>query len=393
MALRAKLSAGVAGAFAPNSPRRRWALIASGIWVVIVLTYGIGFLSVSSGTQERGTVFLDGMFFLVGLTLPTLLIWLAAWMAEELDRQRGMIAALAELTPPLLDALASTRAALEQHGPATPEDISRAVQAALRDAGVTGARGPDISKPLDRLMSTQAEIHAGLRHLLARPVAAQAAGAEGKAEPRVARPWSSVSGLAAPVAEVPTPEVAAPEVSAPRAPTPVEAEGVPVETAPEEAARGPSWADLIRALDFPRDANDHEGFAALKVALRNHSLAQMLQAAEDVLTLLSQEGVYMEDLDVVEGSAAAWRRFIAGERGAGVAEVGGIVDAQALDKARGLMKADPIFRDTALYFQRRYDVVLTEFGTEAVDAQLLELANTRSGRAFTLLARLSGSLG
>lgn len=57
------------------------------------------------------------------------------------------------------------------------------------------------------------------------------------------------------------------------------------------------------------------------------------------------------------------------------------------------MKADPIFRDTALYFQRRYDVVLTEFGTEAVDAQLLELANTRSGRAFTLLARLSGSLG
>ena len=56
------------------------------------------------------------------------------------------------------------------------------------------------------------------------------------------------------------------------------------------------------------------------------------------------------------------------------------------------MKSDTIFRDTALFFQRRFDAVLTEFAAGAGDAELVELAGTRSGRAFMLLARLSGSL-
>ena len=66
---------------------------------------------------------------------------------------------------------------------------------------------------------------------------------------------------------------------------------------PEPRSRArPDWPTLIRALDFPRDADDQEGFRALRAALRHHGLAQMLQAAEDVLTLLSQEGVYVDDL-------------------------------------------------------------------------------------------------
>ena len=56
------------------------------------------------------------------------------------------------------------------------------------------------------------------------------------------------------------------------------------------------------------------------------------------------------------------------------------------------MQSDSIFRDSALFFQRRFDGVLAEFAAEASDAELDELAGTRSGRAFMLLARLSGSL-
>ena len=56
------------------------------------------------------------------------------------------------------------------------------------------------------------------------------------------------------------------------------------------------------------------------------------------------------------------------------------------------MRADLIFRDAALFFQRRFDRVLAEYGREASDAQIAELAVTRSGRAFMLLLRLSGSL-
>ena len=67
-------------------------------------------------------------------------------------------------------------------------------------------------------------------------------------------------------------------------------------------------------------------------------------------------------------------------------------DPRALEVARGLAKADSIFRDTALFFQRRFDAVLQEFAGEATDAELAEIANTRSGRAFMLFVRLSGSL-
>jgi hypothetical protein len=56
------------------------------------------------------------------------------------------------------------------------------------------------------------------------------------------------------------------------------------------------------------------------------------------------------------------------------------------------MKTDSIFRDTALFFQRRFDGILSEFCADAGDAGIEEVAATRSGRAFMLLARLSGSL-
>ena len=83
---------------------------------------------------------------------------------------------------------------------------------------------------------------------------------------------------------------------------------------------------------------------------------------------------------------------MAGRRGPEVAGLGGISDPRALDAARGLMQSDSIFRDSALFFQRRFDGVLSEFAEDASDAQIEELAGTRSGRAFMLLARLSGSL-
>ena len=88
-------------------------------------------------------------------------------------------------------------------------------------------------------------------------------------------------------------------------------------------------------------------------------LAQMLQAAEDVLNLLSQEGVFVDELPMAPVDAAAWRRFMAGRRGAGGrAASAGSATTRALEAARGLMRSDSIFRDSALFFQRRFDGVL-----------------------------------
>ena len=118
----------------------------------------------------------------------------------------------------------------------------------------------------------------------------------------------------------------------------------------------------------------------------------MLQAAEDVLNLLSQEGVFVDDLRwsrSTPGPGAGSSRACAASE---VAGLGGIHDPRALEAAQRLMKSDPIFRDTALFFQRRFDAVLADFAAKADDAALAELAGTRSGRAFMLLARLSGTL-
>jgi len=359
---------------------QRWALVASLVWIVLVVSYAIGFLGVS---RERGTVFLDAMFFLVALVLPLILIWLAAQLAAEMTRQRALIAALAEVAVPLTEALGATRASLEAQAPASPAAIEGAVRAALADA-----RLAEIAQPLGRVAEGQAALLAAVRALDARVAA---------------RPLPEAPAPAAP-SSPPGPTDRANLREAPRerrgerrgagraAPQPDGSAQPDLPLADATPAR-PAWPDLIRALDFPRDAEDRDGFRALKAALRDPTLAQMLQAAEDVLTLLSQEGVYVDDLAPEPGDPAEWRRFMAGTRGAEVASVGGVRDARALEIARRLVKSDPIFRDTALFFQRRFDAVLAEFARDAGDAELLALADTRSGRAFQLMARLSGSFG
>ncbi len=344
------------GRFAALGGIKRAALAAGLIWVVVVCTYAIAFLAVASATQTRGTLFLDAMFFLVTLVLPLILVGLAAWLAEELARQRAVIAALAELAVPLIEAMEATRATLRDHGPASPQDIHRAVQGAM-----LGTRAPDVTQTLERILAHLAQTRAALEAMGGPPQPAPAPAPEPK-----------------------------PQATRRRPPEPANQPDLPL-LPPAEPAGGPDWPELIRALDFPRDADDREGFRALKAALRHHSLAQMLQAAEDVLNLLSQEGVFMDDLAVPPADPDDWRRFISGTRGAEVAGVGAIRDEAALGTARDLMKSDPIFRDTALFLQRRFDAVLQEFAAGASDDQLRALADTRSGRAFMLLARLSGS--
>ena len=349
----------------------RWAVGASLVWGVVVLAYAIGFWSVAAEGQGRGTLFLDAMFFLLTLSVPILLVWIAALLAAELARQRELIAAFAGVAGPLLESLAATRESLDRQSPTSPESLRAAVETAV--SGLV--RPADITGPLDRLAAGQSRIQL----VVDRIAAPQPKRAREKAPP--------------PEPTLALEPVAGPEpvgADAPAADSPAEQPAPPL-VEEEEAAR-PDWATVVRALDFPRDADDREGFRALKVALRHQGLAQVLQSAEDVLNLLSQEGVFVDDLAMEPVDVAAWRRFVTGVRGPEVAAVGGIADARALDAARALMHTNSIFRDSALFFQRRFDRVLAEYGREASDAQIEELAATRSGRAFMLLVRLSGSL-
>ncbi len=167
--------------FAALPRPRRIAALASALWTVLVAAYAIGFLGGAS--QARGTVALDALFFLVTLVLPLILIWIAAFLAEELARQRNAIAALVDLAAPLTDALRETAARLEHAAPA-----------------------PDASSglALDRLLDGQDRIAAALAALEASPAPAPPPGAAPQprpariAEPRQTSPQARSPGPPAP---------------------------------------------------------------------------------------------------------------------------------------------------------------------------------------------------
>ncbi|MGR3760485.1 hypothetical protein ACUXV3_10200 [Roseobacteraceae bacterium NS-SX3] len=148
---------------------------------------------------------------------------------------------------------------------------------------------------------------------------------------------------------------------------------------------------FIRALNFPETAEDEEGFAALRLALKDRKAAQVIQAAQDVLTLLSQDGIYMDDLRPDMARPEIWRQFAQGARGRAVAALGGIRDRTSLALTAARMKQDPIFRDAAHHFLRRFDQMFADFEGEASDGEISALGNTRTARAFMLLGRVAGT--
>lgn len=162
-------------------------------------------------------------------------------------------------------------------------------------------------------------------------------------------------------------------------------------TPPEDTRPPISIADFIRALNFPESPEDKEGFRALRLALEDRTVTKLIRAAQDVLTLLSQDGIYMDDLTPDLSRPDLWRRFAAGERGRSIAGLGGIRDRASLALTTTRMKSDPVFRDAAHHFLRAFDKTFAAFEPNASDADLTELGDTRTARAFMLLGRVTGT--
>lgn len=161
---------------------------------------------------------------------------------------------------------------------------------------------------------------------------------------------------------------------------------------PAEDLRPPlSVSDFIRALNFPEGPDDREGFRALRLALEDRTTAKLIRAAQDVLTLLSQEGIYMDDLRPERARPELWRRFATGERGRTIAALGGIRDRSSLALTASRMREDPVFRDAGHHFLRTFDKTFQDFEKNASDADLAELSDTRTARAFMLFGRVTGT--
>ena len=158
----------------------------------------------------------------------------------------------------------------------------------------------------------------------------------------------------------------------------------------EHDAPALSSLDLIRALHFPNDQRDEDGFAALRRAVSDRQTRHLIQASQDVLTLLSQDGIYMDDLASDRSRPELWRRFARGERGGVVQGLGGALDKEVVASATFRLREDAVFRDAVHHFLRLFDRRLSAFEPVATDEDLMLLAETRTARAFMLLGRATG---
>jgi len=101
-------------------------------------------------------------------------------------------------------------------------------------------------------------------------------------------------------------------------------------TPPEALAPALTIGDFIGAMNFPENENDSHGFDQLRRALTDASSAKLIRASQDVLTLLSNDGIYMDDLSPERSRPELWRKFADGQRGTAISGIGGIHDRSAL---------------------------------------------------------------
>ncbi len=307
------------------------ALVLTFLWLGLVAL----FFALAGGSGEGSTGVLPVMMTLVGIFLPVAMIWVAAITARTAREMRAEAQRLQQTIDTMRQGWQASQAAL--------------------------------ARPFERRLE---EIAASAR----------------QTETAVATFTSRRDGQAVQASADHKAALIAPRQN-PAEDEPTLALGTPA----EQIAAPVTVSDFIRALNFPDSSEDADGFRALRRALEERGMAKLIRSAQDVLTLLSQDGIYMDDLKPDRARAEVWRRFARGERGREVAALGGVRDRSSLALTSGRMRADTIFRDAAHHFLRQFDKTFTEFEQNATDSEVADLAETRTARAFMLLGRVTGT--
>ena len=145
--------------------------------------------------------------------------------------------------------------------------------------------------------------------------------------------------------------------------------------------------EMLRALDFPRDETDEAGLRTLEKARAHHAIGPVVQSAQDLMTLMAEQELFIDDLDMNDADGAAWRACATGTKG----EALGVPASPALHALVARLSADAVFRDTSHHFMRRTDGLLVDMATETSDETLQAFGRTRSGRCFRLLGTALGA--
>ena len=306
----------------------RLALVASAAWALAAIV----FLSVAGLGSGDTLGPLRFLIVILALFLPIALIWIAAIALKS----ARIIREESERLQASMDAMRQIY-------------ISQAQIAAT-------TMGPNVERKIDEIVKAQRRAEETLTRVVSRPA-----------------PFDATQVM---------PEQVNAQTVAQDQPSLAFASGAPVPSVQN--------ADFISALNFPETADDSAGFEALKRALGDPRVAPLIRASQDILTLLSQDGIYMDDLTPERTRPEVWRKFAAGERGPTISGIGGIRDRSSLALSTSRMRQDTIFRDSAHHFLRAFDRTLSNSIETLSDQELVALAETRTARAFMLLGRVTG---
>ncbi len=350
------------------------------LWLSALLTYGAGYFGWFDAVNTRTTTLLEVLMFVCALVLPIILCWIAAFFVAQTLRIRDD----AQQLRLAVDDLAL---ALKTQGVAGRQEILAAVAQGADEA--VKAEGKRLDAQMGTVTKAQQEIAEGLKGLMTQ------SGVEKQELTKLVETAQHVAEQATQKVEAADQGAKSRAAAAPLALVVNHAQDelLPLEAEETPAPAALDWADLNRALNFPVDETDQEGFSAIRRVLPHRNTAQLLQSAEDVLSVMAQEGIFMDDLGTPPSDPDLWRRFAQGERGTAICDIGTVDDQAAIALVRGRMRTDEQFKAKTLEFLRAFDRVLTELGPQATDRELTDLAGTRSGLAFLLLARVNGAFG
>lgn len=161
-----------------------------------------------------------------------------------------------------------------------------------------------------------------------------------------------------------------------------------------QAAGGLDWNKLVVAANFPENEEDKATLDALLEVIKDKQVADMLQSAEDVLSALADANLFMEDITPHHAPAERWRGYILDGDRRDLIDLGGVRDPHAIEEATNTLHEREGFERTALVFLDRYESLLERLFRESPSNKLaVEMADTRTGRAYMLLARVTGRLG
>lgn len=154
------------------------------------------------------------------------------------------------------------------------------------------------------------------------------------------------------------------------------------------------WSKFVAAANFPDSEDDQETLDALYAVLTDAEAAALLQSAEDALSALADIGLYMEDMQPHHAPTELWRAYVVDGKRRDMMDLGGVRDPHAVEDVTEALRAKPDFAAVTERFLDRYESVAHRLFAEApTPTMAVELADTRSGRAYMLLARASGRFG